>query len=206
MKNTARMLRVFGIGAGVVVGMLALHQLVYALMTSGRAMPLPKLGRVPDFAFTSERGRLLAAGDLEGKAWIADFIFTRCGGFCPMMSERMERLASSLKDEPRVVFVSFDVDPEHDSLADLATYSRQHRADPERWMFLRGDRAGVRSLAGEGFKLAVVDGHADDPEPILHSSHFVLVDGHREIRGYYDGAESGGVDRLLADARRLARD
>jgi protein SCO1/2 len=64
----------------------------------------------------------------------------------------------------------------------------------------------VRALAGDGFKLAVVDGHADDPEPILHSSRFVLVDGRREIRGYYDGLEAGGVEKLLADARRLARD
>lgn len=199
-------LRLIGIGAAVLLAMLGLHQLVYGLTTRDRTSALPRLGRVPDFAFTSERGRPMTVRDLEGKAWIADFIFTRCGGFCPMMSQRMEELASTLKDEPRVAFVSFDVDPEHDSLADLATYSRQHRADPERWVFLRGDRPGVRSLAGEGFKLAIVDGHADDPEPILHSSHFVLVDKRREIRGYYDGAESAGVDTLATDARRLARD
>ncbi|MEO8585906.1 MAG: SCO family protein [Acidobacteriota bacterium] len=192
--------------AAGVLGMLGLHQLVYALMSRGRAPELPKMGRVPDFAFVSERGRPVAAQDLEGKAWIADFIFTRCGGYCPVMSERMAALATSLKDEPGVRFVSFDVDPEHDSLADLATYARQHHADPERWTFLRGDRPAVRALAGEGFKLAVVDGHAGDPEPILHSSHFVLVDAGRQIRGYYDGFESASVERLLADARRLAHD
>lgn len=199
-------LRLAGLCVAVLLGMLGLHRLVYAFMSRGRAADLPKHGRVPDFAFTSERGRPVVARDLEGKAWVADFIFTRCGGSCPMMSERMEALASSLKDEPRVRFVSFDVDPDHDSLADLATYSRQHRADPERWTFLRGERPAIRSLAGEGFKLAVVDGHADDPEPILHSSRFVLVDARREIRGYYDGLESVSVEKLLTDARRLARD
>jgi protein SCO1/2 len=199
-------LRLAGLGVAVVLGMLGLHQLVHGFMSRGRAAPLPKHGRVPDFAFTSERGRPVASRDLEGRPWIADFIFTRCGGYCPMMSERMEALASSLKDEPRVAFVSFDVDPDHDSLADLATYARQHHADPERWTFLRGDRPAVRALAGEGFKLAVVDGHADDPEPVLHSSRFVLVDARREIRGYYDGLESASVEKLLADARRLAHD
>lgn len=199
-------LRLAAIGAAVVLGMLGLHQLVYALMSRGHVQDLPKLGHVPDFAFVSERGRPVAARDLEGKAWIANFIFTRCGGTCPAMSERMAALAGTLKDEPGVAFVSFDVDPEHDSLADLATYSRQHRADPERWTFLRGERPAVRALAGDGFKLAVVDGHADDPEPILHSSRFVLVDGRREIRGYYDGLEPGGVEKLAGDARRLARD
>jgi protein SCO1/2 len=190
----------------VVAGMLLLHQLVNGVMSRGRGLPLPKHGRVPDFAFTSESGRPVAARDLDGKAWVADFIFTRCGGSCPMMSERMAALAASFKDENRIRFVSFDVDPDHDSIADLAAYARQHRADPERWMFLRGERPGVRALAGDGFKLAVVDGHADDPEPILHSSHFVLVDKGREIRGYYDGLESASVERLIADARRLARD
>ncbi|HEX7617029.1 MAG TPA: SCO family protein [Thermoanaerobaculia bacterium] len=199
-------LRLAGLLVAVVLGMLGLHQLVYAFMGRGRAAELPKHGRVPDFAFTSERGRPVAARDLEGKAWVADFIFTRCGGTCPMMSERMAALASSLKDEPGVRFVSFDVDPDHDSLADLASYARQHRADPERWTFLRGEWPAIRSLAGEGFKLAVVDGHAGDPEPILHSSRFVLVDARREIRGYYDGLESVSVEKLLADARRLARD
>jgi protein SCO1 len=199
-------LRLAAIGVAVLLGMLGLHQLVYAFMSRGHASDLPKMGHVPDFGFVSERGRPVAARDLEGKVWIADFIFTRCGGTCPAMSERMAALADSLKDDPKVAFVSFDVDPEHDSLADLATYSRQHRADPDRWTFLRGGRPAVRALAGDGFKLAVVDGHADDPEPILHSSHFVLVDGKREIRGYYDGLEAGGIEKLGGDARRLARD
>jgi protein SCO1/2 len=199
-------LRLVGLCAAAILGMLGLHQLVYAFMSRGHAADLPRIGRVPDFEFVSERGRPTAARDLEGKAWIADFIFTRCGGTCPMMSERMEELAANLRDEPGVRFVSFDVDPEHDSLADLATYARQHRADPERWTFLRGERPAVRALAGDGFKLAVVDGHSDDPEPILHSSSFVLVDGKRRIRGYYDGLEPAGVEKLVADARRLARD
>ena len=199
-------LRIVGIGAAVLLAMLGLHELVFAFMSRGHVPDLPKLGHVPDFAFVSERGRPVAARDLEGKAWIADFIFTRCGGTCPAMSQKMAELSRTLKDVPGVAFVSFDVDPEHDSLADLATYSRQHGADPERWTFLRSERPAVRALAGEGFKLAVVDGHADDPEPILHSSHFVLVDARREIRGYYDGLEAGGVEKIAGDARRLARD
>lgn len=199
-------LRFAVIGAAVLLGMLGLHRLVSAFMIRSHASDLPKLGHVPDFAFVSERGRPVAARDFEGETWIADFIFTRCGGTCPAMSERMAALADLLKGEPRVAFVSFDVDPGRDSLEDLASYSRAHRADPERWMFLRAEQPAVRALAGEGFKLAVVDGHADDPEPILHSSRFVLVDAHREIRGYYDGLEAGGVEKLAADARRVARD
>ncbi len=201
----AKALRLAGIGAAILLGILGVHQLVYAFVSRGHAKELPKLGVVPDFAFVSERGRPVGAADLEGKVWVADFIFTRCGGTCPAMSGRMAALAGLLKDDPGVAFVSFDVDPEHDSIADLAAYSSRHRADAERWTFLRGEQDAIRRLAGDGFKLAVVDSHADDPEPILHSSRFVLVDGKREIRGYYDGLEPGGIEKLAGDARRLAR-
>ena len=61
-------LRLAGLVAAVLLGMLGLHQLVYAFMSRGRAPELPKMGRVPDFAFTSERGRPVAAKDLEEKS------------------------------------------------------------------------------------------------------------------------------------------
>ena len=63
----------------------------------------------------------------------------------------------------------------------------------------------MRSRA-EGFKLAVLDGHADDPEPILHSNRFVLVDSRREIRGYHDGGGLQGVEMLRRRAAPSRRD
>jgi cytochrome oxidase Cu insertion factor (SCO1/SenC/PrrC family) len=38
---------------------------------------------------------------------------------------------------------------------------------------------------------------------ITHSTRFVLVDRHGQIRGYYDGAEPGTVEEILPDIRRL---
>jgi len=43
--------------------------------------------------FIVERsGKTVTRHDLAGKVWIADFIFTNCGGTCPMMSEEMRKL------------------------------------------------------------------------------------------------------------------
>lgn len=165
---------------------------------------LPRLSEVPDFAATAENGATVRRADLGGRVFIADFIFTTCTGICPGMTAKMKSLAEELRDEPRIRFVSFTVDPDHDTPDVLLRYSREHGADPARWSFLRIEKAGLRRLAREGFKLAVEDGGAGSAEAILHSTRFVLVDAAGVIRGYYESDRPGAMAALAADARRLA--
>jgi len=165
---------------------------------------LPRLGAAPEFTLVSEQGRTVTRADLAGRVWIADFIFTRCGGSCPILSARMAALAERTATVPGIRFVSFGVDPEYDTPEILAEYGRKLGADPARWTFLHGDRPVIRALIKDGFKLAIEDGPADSVEPILHSTRFVLVDGEGTIRGYYDGMEQPPVDELEKDARALA--
>jgi len=165
---------------------------------------LPRLGPAPAFTLVSEQGKSVSRADYAGSVWIADFVFTRCGGSCPILSAKMAALAERTRDVPAIRFVSFGVDPEHDTPEVLAEYARKLGADPARWSFLHGTRPVVRGLIKDGFKLAVEDAPADSVEPILHSTRFVLVDGEGTIRGYYDGMEQPPVDVLEKDARSLA--
>jgi protein SCO1/2 len=48
-------------------------------------------------------------------------------------------------------------------------------------------------------------GSEDDIPSIFHGTHFVLVDGTGEIRGYYDSNDPDATERLVDDAERLAR-
>ena len=164
----------------------------------------PRLGAAPAFTLVSESGRTVTAAEYAGTVWIADFIFTRCGGSCPILSSRMLALSKKTADVPAIRYVSFGVDPEHDTPEVLAAYARDLGADLSRWSFLHGDRPVIRALIKDGFKLAIEDGPADSVEPILHSTRFVLVDGEGTIRGYYDGMEQPPVDVLEKDARALA--
>jgi cytochrome oxidase Cu insertion factor (SCO1/SenC/PrrC family) len=41
----------------------------------------------PSFSFPDQTGKVLASTDLKGKVWVADFIFTRCAGQCPMLEQ-----------------------------------------------------------------------------------------------------------------------
>lgn len=172
--------------------------------TYGRG-ELPRLTAVPDFSTTSESGATVTRASLAGNVFVADFIFTTCRGICPGMTAKMKSLAATLRDEPRVRFVSFTVDPEHDTPDVLARYATEHGADPARWSFLRTDTESLRRLCREGFRLAVEDAGPGAREPILHSTRFVLVDDGGTIRGYYDSDEPGAMEALAADARTLAR-
>jgi protein SCO1/2 len=168
------------------------------------ATDLPRLAAVPPFDAVSEQGTPVTRASFAGKAWVADFIFTNCGGICPVMTSRMKALAAELKDEPNVRFVSFSVDPVRDTVEALSRYAREAGADPSRWSFLRTDPDRIRALVREGFKLPLEDGDPNAREPILHSSRFVLVDAEGTIRGWYDSEDAGKRTLLVRDARRLA--
>lgn len=189
----------------VVLGLVLFAALVHLFLTRSHGREdLPHLFPVPAFALTSEQGRPVTRADLEGSAWIADFVFTRCGGTCPLMTQKMAGLAAELKSVETLRFISFDIDPDRDGLPELAAYAKAAGADPARWSFLRGEKPAIVALARDGFKLAVVDGDPKDPEPVLHSTRFVLVDAAGMIRGYYDSTDPEAMRRLQADARRLA--
>jgi len=165
---------------------------------------LPRLSTVPDFEGFTQSGAAVTKAALVGKAFVADFIFTTCQGICPGMTSKMKSLADQLRDEPGVRFVSFTVDPDHDTPEVLARYGAEHGADPARWLFIRTDKDRIRRLCREGFKLAVEDAGPAAAEPILHSTRFVLVDAGGTIRGYYDSSEPGAMAALAADALRIA--
>src|SRR5579862_7096993 len=80
--------------------------------------PLPVLGVLPEFVLTDQDGNSIGLKQLLGKAWVANFMFTRCMATCPAQSNNMAALQekleeSSLKDHVRLV--SFSVDPEFDT-------------------------------------------------------------------------------------------
>ena len=172
--------------------------------SAGRAR-LPVYGTLPEFELVERGGSGVSLQSLQGKVWVADFIFTHCAGPCPLLSSRMSRLQEAVRDLDGVRLVSFTVDPERDTPEVLAEYARRYQADAERWLFLTGPKEPLYRLVGEGFRLAVDDG-GPQAGLITHSTRFVLVDQQGRVRGYYDGAEPGTADALLPDIRALLAD
>jgi protein SCO1/2 len=165
-----------------------------------RRAPLPVFGHVPDFKLTSQSGEQFDGKSLDGKIWVADFIYTHCPGPCPRMSSQMRRVQNAVTAIPDVRLVSFSVDPERDTPPVLAEYAKRYQAQPGRWFFLTGDRKILDSLDRQAFMLGNVDGS------MQHSTRFVLIDRHGNVRGYYGTSEDDPTVRLIVDIRRLARD
>ncbi len=165
-----------------------------------RREPPPVISQLPGFALLDGAGRPVTESDLRGKPWVADFIFTRCAGACPAMTARMAALHRETSGD--VAFVSFTVDPAHDTPEVLARYARTVGAGAN-WLFLTGAQQDLYRLAVEGFKLGVEEvpagGQTQGDGPFLHSSHFVLVDGQGRVRGYYDSTEAEALARLRRD-------
>jgi cytochrome oxidase Cu insertion factor (SCO1/SenC/PrrC family) len=65
------------------------------------------------------------------------------------------------------------------------------------WLFLTGPVKTLQELDRNAFKLGNVDGSLE------HSTRFVLIDGHAQIRGYYETSETDAISRLISDAKLL---
>ena len=181
-----------------------LFSFIYTEIKSPAGSSLPRIGIVPDITLTERSGRKLPLSDLKGRVWIADFIFTNCGGSCPIMSSTMASLQEQLKNINNIVLVSFTVDPERDSPQTLSEYAELYGASPSRWLFLTGEKEKLNYLTHDGFHLAVAADSGSTVEPIVHSTLFALVDKQGVIRGYYYSTDEKALEKIVADARWLA--
>lgn len=156
----------------------------------------PVLAALSPFGLTRESGEAFSSEALKGRPWVASFLFTRCPGQCPMLSERLGKLQQTLQKDIRLI--SFSVDPAYDAPAVLQEYAKRFGADPERWIFLTGD---LKTIARIQTELKLSNGEED---PNMHSLRFVLMDRESRARGYYDALDAAALSQLNADANRMA--
>jgi cytochrome oxidase Cu insertion factor (SCO1/SenC/PrrC family) len=174
---------------------------------AGDGLDPPALLNLPPFSLTDQDGNAFGTDELLGKVWVADFIFTRCAGICPMLTSQMRKLQDELSQDPGwqdVRLVSFSVEPEYDDPQVLTDYAAQHGADPAHWRFLTGTREQIWGLSRNGFKLPVEENTREDADvPIIHSQQLVLVDRAGRVRGLYDGLEDASRVDLRRDAAKV---
>lgn len=163
---------------------------------------------VPDFTFTSHEDEDFGLADLEGKWWIADFIFTNCTTACIPMTSNMANLQDMAKENDIVDgfhFVSFSVDPDYDTPEVLTEYAEDYDVDLENWTFLTGyDFDTIKEFSIKNFGNMVNEPMGDDQ--VIHGTKFFLVNPEGEVVKHYDGMSGQEMEVILEDLKEIFKD
>jgi cytochrome oxidase Cu insertion factor (SCO1/SenC/PrrC family) len=140
-----------------------------------------------EFELTERSGKPFRSADMHGKVWVASFFFASCPGQCPRLNANIKHLHDlpELKD---VTWVSITVDPDNDTLEVLKDYADRYQADPERWLFCRGEFDYIKRVGEEIMHLEVTwRGHKD---------YAIVIDGTGKVRGMFDATSISQSQKL----------
>lgn len=157
---------------------------------------------IPAFNMLGQDSVKISNATLKGKIYVADFFFTSCPSICPVMQKNMLKLYKQYKDERDFAFLSYSIDPLHDTPSKLKKYSTQLGADSKKWYFVTGNKDSTYALAEKGY-YATAKADSTAPGGFVHSGGLILVDKERRIRGIYDGTQEDEVDKLSQDMKLL---
>ena len=153
---------------------------------------------VPAFRAHDQNGKLVTNQSFTGQVYITDFFFATCPGICPKMNGELLKVYQKFGQTPGLNFVSFTIDPDHDSLAVLRDYAQRLGAPTDaNWRFVRTSKDSVFTLARGLYTAAMPDKAA--PGGFAHNGTFALVDDKGYVRGLYDSLNPTQVQALFED-------
>ena len=167
----------------------------------------PVLGPVADFTLMDQDGRLTTLANLSNHVWVADIIFTRCAGDCPVMSGQMKSLQEALPPASGAKLVTLTTDPDFDTPPVLKKYGERFGADSNRWLFLTGTKMEIGRLATNSLRLSAIPVKPEDQQNpadlFIHSTVFVIVDKQARLRGTFE-TQGDGVNWTNVQTRIIA--
>lgn len=160
---------------------------------------------IPEFEYLNQDSTMIKSSDMKGKVWVTEFFFCTCPTICPVMTTQMKRLNAMTKDlENEIQYISFTINPEHDTPHVLQKYIKKNGITASNWQFLTGDEDRTHELGVEYF---MVHANADESAPggYAHSPAFTLVDKEGYVRGVYIGTDTEQVNQMEKDIRKLLK-
>ncbi len=164
--------------------------------------------KVEPFEFTNQHNEKVSLEDLEGKPWLAQFVFTNCDSVCPPMmfnmAELQDRIAKEGIEDYKIV--SFSVDPEHDTPEALQEYLDMYDvADQSKWEMLTGyTQEDIGKMAVKSFKTPVIDDPNSDQ--VTHGTSYFLVNQEGHAVKSYSGFEDVPFDQITEDLKALIKE
>ncbi len=158
---------------------------------------------IAPFSFTNQYGNRVTEKDVNDKIHVANFIFTKCGSICPVMTKHMKLVDSAFKNDPSILLLSYTVTPWIDSVERLRRYAVNNAISSPNWHFLTGTRGDIYTLARRSYFTEEDIGFTRDSTEFLHTEHILLVDKKRRIRGIYNGTLLLEIEQLIKDIKTL---
>lgn len=173
------------------------------LLTACGRPPTTLKWPVEEFAFTNQEGQPFGLADLEGKVWVADFVFTNCVTVCLPMTTNMLSLQEKARDEGvDITLVSFTVDPDRDSPEVLRAYGESYEVDFNNWHFVTGYTSDeIKQFSEKSFKSLVIQ--ESNSDQVSHGTAFFLVNDEGVIVQRYEGSFDAPIDQMISDAKAL---
>jgi protein SCO1 len=162
----------------------------------------------PGFTLTDQFGHNRSLSDLAGKPVALTFVYTNCPDVCPLISAHFHEAYQQLgKLGPQVGMVAVTVDPEHDDINQMHSFSDKLGLTNE-WFFLTGSRPQLQAVwASYGIDAQKVQSQmaataqAASPETIEHAAPVFLIDKVGRLRAMLPVDVS--ADDIAADLRVL---
>ena len=161
---------------------------------------------IPAFSFTNQNRETITEKTVEGKIYVANFIFTRCNSICPRMTANMATIQEKFKNNNAVLLLSHSVTPEIDSVPVLKRYAAAKGVISGKWHLLTGKQDDIYRMAKKEYYAGDTIGYYQTGNEFLHTENFILVDKYRRIRGVYNGTLPLEADRLIDDINTLLKE
>jgi protein SCO1 len=159
--------------------------------------------QIAPFAFEDQSGKTIRNEDLDGKIYVANFMFSICPSICPKMQNNLMAVQKAFAKDQGVQLLSHTVMPWVDSVGQLKRYGEKMGINPAQWHLLTGKTEDIYQLARQSYFAEEEIGYAKGSDEFLHTEHVLLIDGARRIRGVYNGTLQLEIERLVEDIRIL---
>ena len=137
--------------------------------------------------------------EFKNKLQLVNFFFVSCPTICPAMENELTPIVNANRNND-IMFLSFTINPEQDSISVLNVHAKNINANKNR-LFLRTNKKSLKRIAS--MYLAQIKNKED--ELFYHTSQAVLLDKSMRIRGLYDLLSKDEVGLLKEDIDILLR-
>jgi protein SCO1/2 len=153
-----------------------------------------------DFELTAHTGKRVKATDFQGKVVILFFGFTHCPDVCPPTMAKLAALMKRLgNDAPRVQVLFVTVDPENDTVKQLADFVPRFHPS---FIGLTGTEKEIAAMASE-YKVAYGK-NVGNPALVDHSAGILIRDTKGKLRLLVKNDVT--IEDLESDVRALLKE